>query len=129
MRCMRINKRRFWYSLYLGNEEAKDENGFYTGSRIAKYSEPKEMRANISAARSMRYGDITTEMFGTDIQYDKIIVIDDPDCEIDEHTVLCVDKELETDDDGRMIYDYVVSKVGRSINSVSYAISRVKVSE
>ena len=129
MRCMRINKRRFWYSLYLGNEEAKDENGLYTGFRIAKYSEPKEMKANISAARSTRYGDIATEMFGTDIQYDKIIVIDNPDCEIDEHTVLCVDKELETDADGRMIYDYVVSKIGRSINSVSYAISRVKVSE
>ena len=27
MRCLKKNKREFWYALYLGNEDGKDENG------------------------------------------------------------------------------------------------------
>lgn len=128
MRCLRKNKREFWYALYLGNEDGKDENGLYTGEHTAKYSAPKKYKANISAAKSTSiYGDVIVETFGTDIQYDKVIVIDDPDFEIDEHTVLCIDKPLTYDANGRMEYDYIVTKVARSINSVSYAIRRVTV--
>ena len=34
MRCLKKNKREFWYALYLGNEDGKDENGLYTLSLI-----------------------------------------------------------------------------------------------
>lgn len=127
MRCLNKNKQTFHYALYLGNEEIKNSDGFYTGERKAKYSEPHEMRANISAARNASYGSVSTEAFGTDIQYDKVIVIDNPKCEIDEHTILCIDIPF-TVTDGVMPYDYVVVKVARSLNSVSYAIQRVEVS-
>ena len=115
MRCLKKNKREFWYALYLGNEDGKDENGLYTGEHTAKYSTPKKYKANISAAKS-------ASMNG-----DKIIVIDEPNFEIDEHTVLCIDKPLTYDANGRMEYDYIVTKAARSLNSVSYAIRRVTV--
>lgn len=126
MRCLRKNKQTFHYALYLGNEEIKNSDGLYTGERKAKYGEPREMAANISAARNSSYGSVSTEEFGMDIQYDKVIVIDAPKCEIDEHTILCIDIPFDVKD-GIMPYDYVVVKAARSLNSVSYAIQRVEV--
>lgn len=127
MRCMRQNKRKFWYSLYLGNADVVDENGFFTGEKRPSYTEPIEFKANISAARSSSTGSVEASMFGSDIQYDKVIMIDDPDFEINEDTILCIDKPLEFDNDGKMVNDYIVTKAARSLNSVTYAISRVKV--
>lgn len=124
MRCLERNKRIFWYCLYVGTEEIMDENGLYTGESIQQYSETYCMRANISAAS----GSAQTEPFGVDLSYDYVIVIDDPECLIDEHTLLCVDGDPTYDSSGRMIPDCVVKRVSRSLNSVSYAVSKVKVS-
>ena len=43
---------------------------------------------------------------------------------MDENSVLFVDKEPEFQD-GIPLYDYIVKKVARSLNSVAYAIARV----
>lgn len=124
---MRQNKRKFWYSLYLGNVEVVDENGFYTGEKRPSYTKPIEFKANISAARSSSTGSVEASMFGSDVQYDKVIMIDNPDFEINEDTILCIDKAPEVDSNGKMVNDYIVTKAARSLNSVTYAISRVKV--
>lgn len=126
MRCARRNMKPFYYALYLGKERMTDENGDYTGASRSVYSSPKLYRANISAAKS---GSAIAEVFGNDIQYDRVIVIADSEFEIDENTVLCIDIPLEMNEDGTMLYDYVVTRVARSINSVSYAIRRVKAGE
>ena len=81
-------------------------------------------KANISPATGVSQ----VEQFGKELKYDKVIVLDDITCPIDENSVLFVDKQPEKDDDGNLLFDYIVKKVARSLNSVSIAISKVEVS-
>lgn len=145
MRCLKRNKVPFYFSLYLGEEPILDEDGNESGEYKAAYSEPAQMRANISPAS----GNTQSEQFGKSIQYDKVIVTDDLNCPIDEHSILFVDsipsdmlcdefgQPLLTESDvplqvenesGNIPFDYIVKKVARSLNSIAYAISRVEVS-
>ena len=52
---------------------------------------------------------------------------DDINCPIAEDTVLFVDKKPEYDGEKPM-YDYIVKRVAKSLNSISIAISKVNVS-
>ena len=128
MRTLRRNKQKFYYSTFVELEELTEPNGsggiLFTGQFRPVYTEPVMMFANISPAQ----GASQIEQFGSSLQYDRVIVIDDPKCPIDENTVLFVDKEPERDWDGNLLFDYIVRKVARSINSVSIAISKVKIS-
>lgn len=124
MRCLERNKRRFYYALYLGEEEILNENGRRTGETKLSYGKATEAYANISAGT----GQAQAEQFGNAIAYDKVMVVDDPDCPIDENTVLCVDVLPAYNTDGALVYDYIVKKAARSLNSVMYAIKKVTVS-
>lgn len=124
MRCMERNKSPFSYCLYEGEKPVIDENGDETGEKQVTYSSPVSLKANISPAT----GNTSVEQFGNSVQYDKVIVLDDTSCPIDEHTVLFIDTPPAFDYDGAPLYDYVVKKVARSLNSVSIAISKVEVS-
>ena len=73
MKCLRKNMRRFWYALYIGDEETKDADGNYTGLYKPVYTLPRLMSANISAAR----GTSNEQLFGVDISYDKAIATAD----------------------------------------------------
>lgn len=124
MRCMERNKTAFYYCLYQGEKIVVDENGDETGETQIVYSDPVCCRANISPAT----GNTSVEQFGNALQYDRVIVLDDARCPIDEHTVLFVDKSPAFDEDEVPLFDYIVKKVARSLNSVSIAISKVEVS-
>ncbi len=124
MKCLERNKQDFYYLLFEKKEEIKDEKGRRTGESRIVYRNPVKFRANISAAK----GETSTEQFGSDLKYDKVIVIDDINCPIDENSVLFVDKAPEVDSEGNPSFDYIVKKVARSLNSVSLAISKVSVS-
>lgn len=119
MKCLERNKQPFFFCLY-GVSETKDEYG----NTVKGYGEAVEMKANISPAT----GYTQVEQFGTEVEYDKVIVTDDMTCLIDENTVLFIDKMPEFTLGGKPIYDYVVKRVARSLNSISYAVSRVNVS-
>jgi len=122
MIAMDINKRPLWYALYDGTEMVTDSNGYMTGEKRVCYKAPVKMDANISAAK----GYSEAEVFGTDLQYDRVIVTCDMDCPIDETTVLCIDKE-PTYSDGNLLFDYVVKRVAKSLNVISIAVSKVAV--
>jgi hypothetical protein len=122
VRALERNKTSFYYALYLGKEENIDADGNATGTYTILYSNPVECRGNISASS----GSVQVEQFGNDLQYDKVVVLDDVNVPIDENSVLWVDKEVEHDKYGNPMFDYVVKKVARSLNSVSFAISKVK---
>lgn len=124
MRCLERNKVDFYYALFERNEDILDENGCKTGEQRVIYFPPVKMKANISTAK----GESQSEQFGKDIKYDKVIVTEETDCPIDENTVLFVDVEPAFDSDGNPLFDYIVKKVAKSLNSVSYAISKVSVS-
>jgi hypothetical protein len=120
---MERNKRPFWYALYDSREEIT-ENGLPTGEYVLKYRDPVRSYANISAGS----GQAQAEQFGTAINYDRVIVIDDPDFPADENTILFLERPPEKNSDGDWKYDYIVKKAARSLNSVSYAVSRSEVS-
>lgn len=101
-----------------------DEYGNFTGEYAPIYTEPIRMSANVSPAT----GQSTTEQFGNLENYDKVIVTDWMECPIDENSVLFIDKEPEHNTSGDLMYDYIVKRVAKSLNSISIAVRKVDVS-
>lgn len=139
MRCLKRNQRPFYYCLYHGKTPLIDEYGNETGESIVTYEQPVMMYANISQAT----GQSNTEQFGNLENYDKVIVTDDLNCPIDENSVLFIDKEPDESDvlthEPTAITvtdvtvevptpDYIVRRVAKSLNSVSIAVRKVRVS-
>ena len=119
MKLLKRNLTPFYYCLYTGKTPVTSGE-YETGESVVTYSEPVLMKGNISPAS----GQSQIEQFGNLEQYDKVIVVDDMDCPIDETSMLYVDV---TPGEGRT-YDYTVKKVAKSLNYIAYAISKVKVS-
>lgn len=124
MKTMERNKQMFFYLLYDRKEPVKDGDGNETGEETVVYKKAVSARANVSAAT----GASQVEQFGSLTGYDKVIVTDDLSCPIDENSVLFLDKEPEYGEDGKPLYDYMVKRVAKSLNSVSIAVTKVSVS-
>lgn len=146
MKCLKRNKKYLYYCLLQNaNAEIVDANGNRTGEKIAVYASAVTMEANVSPAT----GEAATEQFGDLTGYDRVIVTDWMDCPITESTVLFLDKQPAYVSDSVKIYvapvppsttpstrtrnytaplyDYVVRRVSKSLNSISIAVSKVKV--
>ena len=125
MKIMERNKRPIWYLLYDRKAPAVDAEGNEAGEEIIVYKPAVVLRANVSPAS----GSSQVEQFGNLAGYDKVIVTDDMSCPIDENTVLFVDKEPEyREADGKPLYDYIVKRVAKSLNTIAYAVTKVSVS-
>lgn len=97
-----------------------------TGENAVAYLEPVKMKGNISAGS----GDAQVELFGTNITFDKVIVLDDINCPIDTNSLLCLDITPQPYTLGETPeHDYIVKAVATSLNSVSIAISKVNANE
>ena len=81
----------------------------------------------LSISMPKRAGKSQLGMFGNLDSYDKVLITDDMNCPIDENTVLFVDREPDYQD-GKPVYDYTIKRVAKSLNTISYAVSKVKVS-
>jgi hypothetical protein len=123
MRLLNRNLTTIHYCLYTGRTPLTDANGNETGEYKVGYAEPVELRCNVSPAT----GYAQVDMFGNLESYDKVIITDKMDCPIDENTVLFIDKTPEFED-GKPTFDYTVKRVAKSLNTISYAVSKVKVS-
>lgn len=123
MKLMKRNLTPVHYCLYKERVALKDADGYETGEYGVGYAEPVKLMCSVSPAT----GYAQTEMFGNLESYDKVLITDDMDCPIDENTVLFIDKE-PVFKDGKPTYDYTVRRVARSLNAISYAVSKVKVS-
>ena len=125
MRTLTRNKIRIYYANYLGKTPLNDEYGNLTGEYEITYGNPVAVMANVSAAR----GESTTRQFGENVNYDRIIVLDNPRFPIAETSILWIDTLPEIADDGKTNtpHDYVVKQVAPSLNSVSIAVSKVNV--
>lgn len=124
MKLMKRNLTPVHYCLYKERIALKDKNGYESGEYGVGYDNPVEMRCSVSPAT----GYAQAQMFGNLESYDKVLITDDMSCPIDENTVLFIDKEPEFDNAGKPIYDYTVRRVAKSLNFISYAVSKVKVS-
>ncbi len=123
MKILKRNKTPFWYQLYDRTKTVEDEDGNEVGSAVV-YKDAVEMKGNISSAT----GSAQVEQFGNFAGYDKVIVVDDMSCPIEETTVLFIDKKPEYDAEGNPLFDYVVKRVAKSLNVIAYAVKRVDVS-
>ena len=123
MRYLVRNKTKFYYASYIGETEIIDENGFDTGEYEILYSKPTKHYGNISAAQ----GEMQSRQFGESESYDRVIVLNDVNANIDEHSILWVDTLPHLNEDGTTStpHDYIVKKVARSLNGVSIAIRKV----
>lgn len=124
MKTMLRNLKSVWYCNYLGKEPMMGDDGYETGEYRVVYSDPVEIRCNVSASK----GAAQNEMFGNLDASDRVLVIDEITLPINENTVMFIDKEPEFDNDGSPLYDYRVLRVGVSLNSTSIAVSKVVVS-
>lgn len=126
MKCLNRNKSSFYYALYDNKFEILDEYGNNTGQYEVKYMNPVEIKANISAAM----GNKESRQFGDSVIYDKVIVLDNVNIIIDEYSILWIDTiPVINEEDGTTTtpHDYVVTAIAKSLNSVSIAVSKVKV--
>lgn len=124
MRNLKRNKVAITALNYIGEVEILVD-GVKTGSKKITYSEPYVFMGHISGAK----GTSQEEMFGTDISYSKVIVLDLIDFEkfgIDENTVMFVDKEPEYDSDNLPLYNYIVVRKAITLNQVSLAVEKVR---
>lgn len=110
--------------LFVSETAVVDGDGYETGEKSITYGEAVQMAANVSPAT----GQSSVEQFGKLERYDKVIVTDDLSCPIDENSVLFLDKAPEYDEGGNPLFDYTVTRVAKSLNSISIAVSKVKVS-
>ena len=139
MRTLSRNKKPFYYCTYKEDVPIVDQYGDENGEVVVTYNDQVEMCANISSAT----GQSNTEQFGNLENYDKVIVTDDMNCPIDEHSVLFIDKAPEYAEVitytfvGQVatqvkvtvpIPDYTVVRVAKSINSISIAVRKVQMS-
>lgn len=118
MRAQRRNEIEIWYALYEGNVPIL-KNGRLTGEKKQVYSAPVSLRANVSAAK----GAADVEMFGIDTPYTKTITTCDISCPIAEDSALWIDADPLAEP-----YNYVVVRIAKSLNSITYAVREVDVS-
>ena len=125
MRALDRNKILIHYANYRDKKPIKDEYGNLTGEYEISYGNPVAVKANVSAAR----GESTTRQFGDDVNYDRVIVLDDPKFPVKESSIFWLDTPPEIKEDGstKTTHDYIVKQVAISLNSVSIAVSKVNV--
>lgn len=114
MRDLKRNQILVTFRPYIGDDEIIDENGYHTADYSPVFGEEQQLFLSVSANK----GDYSEQMFGDVLDYDRTMLISDPDCPIDENTRVTIDEQT-----------YVVKAVARSLNVSQYAIKRVEVSD
>lgn len=89
VRAVKKNLRKMWYALYDSKIPILDEDGNPTFEYEEGYKEPVEFKANLSAGTSYE----NEQPFGASITYDRIILLYDMECPIDEHSRIWVKKD------------------------------------
>lgn len=119
MRIMAKNSRLVEISHYIGLEEMQDEEGYLSGESKVAYTEPVQVRANVSAA----VGDTDSQQFGNFTAYDKVLIFADSNLPITEHSILWIDES-----DTAKPHDYVVCRIAKSLNTLAVSVKKVVVS-
>lgn len=125
MRNLKINEKTLYVLNFNGTVEVRDEFGNLTSETVNSYSDPIEFKASVSGAR----GSSQIEIFGSEINYDKTIVLSKKryGClGMDENSVLFVGKKPSYDANYFPEYNYRVERIAESVNEVAIAISKVK---
>lgn len=115
MRDLERNKQDMYYALFVSKTDLV--NGKHTGSFVVTHGTPQLFPSNISPDK----GAVGLEAFGSLDNYDRIISTSDTTCPIDENSILWIG--IPTTEK----HNYEVSKVGKGLNSILFAIHKVTV--
>lgn len=102
------------YALFDKIEPILDDEGFDTGETRTVYKPIQEVKAVLSPSKNS----VNTEVFGTLIDYDRTMSIDNLECLIDENTKVYVH---ERDKD----HTYIVKKRADSSNLILFALREI----
>lgn len=116
MRTLARNKRVFYYMNFASSAMLTDSDGNYGGEEEITYSKAKKVRGYITAAR----GDAESVEFGTDLQYDKTIILEGIGWDITENSMLYID-DLDLTHDP----DYKVIRIAEHLNHTTLAVAKV----
>ncbi len=122
MRNLERDTQEVYISRYEGTDAQVDDNGRLTGKNVPQRSKPTAFFPSVSMAR----GEAQGAYFGLNLDYDRVLTIDDPDFEIGEADVLWIDAEVG-DPDAPSPHDYIVKKIARKGSYTVVAVSRVEV--
>jgi hypothetical protein len=112
-RTLNLNTTKFWLINVIGQSDEIDNDGFKTGEVIDTYSDPIEINLSIYPAN----GNIVEQLFGKDVQLDKIAVSSSIDLNKDSLLFL-----TEPVSNFYTTYDYRVSNIKKSINVFQYGL-------
>ena len=119
MRSLMRNRRPVFYKNFVKTEYEETQAGKKTGKKYPVYSDVKIAYGTVSTPN----GTATLEMFGTDENYSKTLVLDKPDMDITENSVMWVDKTYAEGE----AYDYIVRKVVKNHNFLFVGLKKVNV--
>lgn len=118
MRGLMRNKRPIYYCNFLRTEFV-EKDGRKTGRKRTIYENVKTVYGTVSTPT----GTAVLDMFGTDKNYDKIVVLDKTDIDINENSVLWIDVPYSDN----VAHDYIVRRVIRNINFLTIGVRKVDV--
>ena len=113
------NRRSINYCNFASTEYEVGTNGKKTGRKSVVYSNVKTCYGTVSAPS----GSASLEMFGTDEDYDKTIVLDMNIQDITENSVFWIDKAYAEG----VAHDYIVRRIVRNINYMFIGLRKVNV--
>lgn len=117
MRTLNRNKRQIYYALHIDDVPEVDEYGNETSETVPVYDPPVALSVNISAAS----GADAVQAFGSFTNYSRTMCVADPECPIDEDTVVWFGREVTEP------YNYIVVRKADSKNGILYALREVSV--
>lgn len=115
MRTLRRNKQTIHYAVFSGVTAVTDSNGLHTGEYEPSYGTITEAKMYVSPATRKA----TLEMFGITGSFDKILITDDMSCPISDTSIVWIDAPTTKAN------DYVVVRVAKSLNHITYAVTQV----
>ena len=119
MRNLMRNVTKISYKLYLGEQDLLDDDGYRTGEKGISYSELNECYMSISGNKS----DSEMSQFGRNLDYDRTMSTADMKCDIDEHSLLWIDADING------AHNFIVKKRSVTPNQIQLAIKQVNVNE
>lgn len=117
MRNLNRNKRLMYYALQVDEAIDLDEYGNETGETTPIYGESVAAKYNISAAT----GAEAVQAFGSFTEYSRTICVSDPNCPIDENSIVWFGVEPPQP------HNYIVVRKADSKNGILYALREVAV--
>ena len=127
MRNLARNKKEIAFCNYKGEEKYVNSQGNKTGEKIIAYYPVVKIKAHVSGAKGSSY----IEIFGTELSYDKTVLLTQSEfkrCGITENTVFFIDVSPTYEDKAKKIplYDYRVKRIAETINEVVIAVEKVR---